>query len=119
MIIRLRAWPGMSAPLAMAATLLVAIVVALVIADRLLGAQRRDLELLAWFLTASGVVSLILGALVIRWAGNRISSVKMRLALAYGVGLLVALVNMLTTSALMFLSAHDLTLLLLLLAFAA
>jgi two-component system sensor histidine kinase BaeS len=43
----------------------------------------------------------------------------MRLALAYGVGLLVALINVLTTSALMFLSAHDLTLLLLLLAFAA
>src|SRR5437764_930799 len=42
MIIRRRAWPGMSAPLAMAATLLLAIVVALVIADRLLGAQRRD-----------------------------------------------------------------------------
>ena len=43
----------------------------------------------------------------------------MRLALAYGVGLLVAVVNVMTTSALMFLSAHDLTLLLLLLAFAA
>jgi signal transduction histidine kinase len=43
----------------------------------------------------------------------------MRLALAYGVGLLVALINVLTTAALMFLSAHDLVLLLLLLAFAA
>jgi signal transduction histidine kinase len=43
----------------------------------------------------------------------------LRLALAYGVGLLVALVNVLSTSALMFLSAHDLTLLLLLLVFAA
>src|SRR5207244_3831770 len=104
--------------LAVAATLLVAIGLVLVVADRLLGAQQRDLELLAWFLTVSGVLSLGIGALVIRWAGGRIGSVRVRLALAYGVGLLVAVVNVLTTSALMFLSAHDLTLLLLLLAFA-
>lgn len=103
----------------MAATLLVAIVAALVTADRLLGAPRRDLELLAWFLTASGVISLVAGTLVIRWTSARFGSVKTRLALAYGVGLLVAIVNILTTSALMFLSAHDLTLLLVLLAFAA
>src|SRR5260221_13452928 len=43
----------------------------------------------------------------------------MRLALAYGVGLAVALINVVTTSALMFLSTHDLTLLLLVLTFAA
>ena len=109
----------LSGPLVMAATLLVAIVGALVVADRLLGSPRRDLELLAWFLTASGVISLIIGALVIRWTSGRFGSVNTRLALAYGVGVLVAIVNVLTTSALMFLSAHDLTLLLLLLAFAA
>jgi signal transduction histidine kinase len=105
--------------LALAAILLLAIVVAMVAADRVLGAPRRDLELLAWFLTASGVISLGLGALAIHWAGGRVSSVRWRLSLAYGVGLVVALVNVLTTSALMFLSAHDLGLLLLLLAFAA
>jgi len=100
-------------------TLLVTIAVLLVVADRIVGAPRRDLELLAVFMTASGVLSLALGALVIRWAGGRIGSVRLRLSLAYGVGLLVALANVLTTSALMFLSAHDLSLLLLLLAFAA
>jgi signal transduction histidine kinase len=57
--------------------------------------------------------------LLIRWAGGRIGSVRLRLALAYGVGLLVAIVNVFTTSALMFLNTHDLTLLILLLAFAA
>lgn len=112
-------WAWARGWIAVAATLLVAIVVVLVVADRLVGAPRRDLELLAWFLTASGVVSLVLGALVIRWAGPRVGSLRRRLALAYGVGLLVALANVLTTSLLMFLSAHDLTLLLLLLAFAA
>jgi signal transduction histidine kinase len=105
--------------LALGATLLIAIVVALVAADRVLGAPRRDLELLAWFLTLSGIVSLALGAAVIGWADSRVGSVRRRLALAYCVGLLVATVNVLTTSALMFLSAHDLGLLLLLLAFAA
>lgn len=102
-----------------AATLLVAIVVVLLVADQFVGAARRDLELLGWFLTLSGVLSLVLGALAIRWAGPRVGSLHRRLALAYGVGLLVALANVLTTSLLMFLSAHDLTLLLLLLAFAA
>ena len=106
-------------PLLVGATLLVAIVAVLVVADRIVGAPRGDLELLATFLTASGVLSLVLGALLIRWAGRRIGSVRLRLALAYGVGLLVAIVNVCTTSALMFLNTHDLTLLILLLAFAA
>jgi signal transduction histidine kinase len=106
-------------PLLVGATLLVAIVVVLVVAERIVGAPRGDLELLATFLTASGVLSLVLGALLIRWAGGRIGSVRLRLALAYGVGLLVAIVNVFTTSALMFLNTHDLTLLIMLLAFAA
>jgi signal transduction histidine kinase len=106
------------APLLVGGTLLIAIVVALVAAERIVGAPRRDLDLLALFLTASGVLSLLFGALVIRWAGGHIGSVRLRLALTYGVGLLVALANVLTTSALMFLNAHDLTLLILLLAFA-
>jgi signal transduction histidine kinase len=100
-------------------TLLVAIVAVLVVAERIVGAPRGDLELLAIFLTGSGVASLLVGALLIRWAGRHIGSVRLRLALAYGVGLLVALVNVFTTSALMFLNTHDLTLLILLLAFAA
>jgi signal transduction histidine kinase len=103
---------------ALAATLLLAIVLTLVIADRIVGAPRQDLESLAWFLTGSGALSLVLGGLAIHWAGPRVGSLRRRLALAYGVGLLVALINVLTTSLLMFLSAHDLTLLLLLLGFA-
>ena len=106
-------------PLLVGATLLVAIVAVLVVAERIVGAPRGDLELLAIFLTLSGVLSLVFGALLMRWAGGRIGSVRLRLALAYGVGLLVALVNVFTTSALMFLNTHDLTLLILLLAFAA
>lgn len=84
-----------------------------------MGAPPRDVQLLALFLSVSGLLSLLLGALVMRWAGGKIGSLRLRLVVAYGVGLLIALANVLTTSALMFLSAHDLTLLLLLLAFAA
>jgi two-component system sensor histidine kinase BaeS len=104
------------APFIVGGTLLLAIIAVLTIAERIFG---RDVELLAVFLTASGALSLGLGALAIHWGGSRIGSVRLRLALAYGVGLLVAVVNVLTTSALMFLNTHDLTLLLLLLAFAA
>ena len=111
--------PALKGPFAVAGTLLLAIVVALVIADRIFGAPRRDLEFLALFMTASGALSLVFGALVIRLAGARIDSVRLRVALASGVGLLVTVVNVLTTSALMFLNTHDLTLLLLLLAFSA
>jgi signal transduction histidine kinase len=109
----------MNAPFVVSGTLLVAIIAALVAAERIVGAPRQDLELLAIILTASGVGSLALGALLIRWAGGRIGSVRLRVALASAVGLLVAVVNIVTTSALMFLNSHDLTLLLLLLAFSA
>jgi signal transduction histidine kinase len=106
------------APVFVAGTLLVAIVAVLVTVERLIGAPQHDLELLALALTASGVLSLGLGTLALRLAGSRITSLRWRVALASGVGLLVALVNVLATSALMFLSPHDLTLLVLLLAFA-
>jgi signal transduction histidine kinase len=109
----------MKGPFVAGGTLLLAIVAALVVAERIVGAPPRDLELLAVFLTASGAGSLGLGALVIHWAGGRIGSMRLRLALASAVGLLVTVLNVVTTSALMFLNAHDLTLLLLLLAFSA
>ncbi|MDQ6670299.1 MAG: ATP-binding protein [Chloroflexota bacterium] len=111
-----RAVPG---PFVVAGTLLLAIVTALMVADVFFGAPRRDLELLALFMTASGVASLVFGALLIRLAGARVGSVRLRVALASGVGLLITVVNVLTTSALMFLNTHDLALLLLLLAFSA
>jgi len=106
-------------PLVVAGALLLAIVGATVVAERVLGAPRREVELLAAFLSASGILSLVVGALAIRWAGRRIPSLHVRLTLAYGIGLVVALVNVVTTSVLMFLSAHDLALLSLLLVFAA
>jgi signal transduction histidine kinase len=101
------------------AIVLVAIGGALLVAERLMGAPEGDLRLLAVLLAISGAGSLLIGGLVLRLAGARLANLRLRLALASGLGLLLAVVNVLTTSALMFLNAHDLTLLVLLLAFAA
>lgn len=106
-------------PLILAGALLLAIMAVLIIAERVLGAPPQDVELLALFLSISGGLSLLLGGLAIRWIGVRIGGLRQRLALASGVGLVLTLVNVVTTSALMFISPHDLSLLLLLLGFAA
>jgi signal transduction histidine kinase len=103
----------------LAVVLLGAIIAVLLLAARLMAAPAGDLTLLAVLLVTSGAGSLLLGALALHLAGGRLGSLRMRLALASGVGLLVVLINVLTTSALMFLNTHDLTLLVLLLAFAA
>jgi signal transduction histidine kinase len=96
-----------------------ALVGVLVLADRLMAIPAGDLTVLAALLVVSGVASLLLGSASLRLARGRLASVRMRLALASGVGLLVVLINVMTTSALMFLSGHDLSLLVLLLAYAA
>jgi signal transduction histidine kinase len=98
--------------------LLLAVVAALLAAENIMGAPRQDLEQLAIFLTLSGLGSLLIGAAAVAWANHRLGSLRTRLAIAFGAGLLVALANVLTTSALMFLSPHDLSLLFLLLVFA-
>ncbi len=105
-------------PLVLGAALLLAVIAALIVAERLLGAGRGDIEQLALFLSASGAASLLVGGSVVGWASARLGSLRSRVTIAFLVGLLVALANVLTTSALMFLSAHDLSLLFLLLAFA-
>lgn len=106
-------------PLLVGLVLVLAVAAALLFAGLVMGAPAADVEQLALFLTVSGAGSLAAGAGVVRWAGGRLGSLHLRLALAYGVGLLVAVVNVVATSALMFLSSHDLALLLLLLVFAA
>jgi len=100
-------------------TLLLGVLIILLAADRVLGAPRSDLDQLAIILSISGTVSLLLGGVAVRWGGRRVGSLRLRLALTFGVGLLVAIANVAAASVLMFLSGHDLTLLLLLLLFAA
>ena len=106
-------------PVLVAAALALALVAALVYAELVMGAPRRDVEQIALILLGSGAGSLLVSTAVIRWGSGRLGSLRLRFALAYGLGLLVALVNVLVASALMFLSSHDLAFLLLLLGFAA
>ncbi len=106
-------------PLVYAAFLAVAFLAALAFAHLVMAAPRSDVEQLGTLLLISGASSLLLGAVVIRWLGGRLGSLRLRLMLAYGFGLAVVLANVLLTSVLMFLSSHDLLLLLLLLGCAA
>jgi signal transduction histidine kinase len=96
-----------------------ALVAALAYAELVMGAPRQDVEQIALILLGSGAGSLLVSMAVIRWGSGRLGSLRLRFALAYGLGLLVALVNVLAASALMFLSSHDLAFLLLLLGFSA
>src|SRR6516164_6056691 len=98
--------------------LLLAVCVMLVAAERL-GAPSSDLTFLGLILLLSGGISLVVGALALEWGGQRATSLRVRIALVFGAGLLVALANVAAASILMFLSGHDRGLLLLLLAFSA
>lgn len=107
-------------PLGVAAVAVALAIVAVPLyAALVMGAPRSDAAQLALFLSISGPGSLLLGALLFRLTNGWLGSVRLRLAAAYGAGLLVIMVNVLATSVLMFLSQHDLALLLLLLGFSA
>ena len=62
------------------------IVVAAVVAERLMGAPRGDVVQLAIFLSVSGIVSLLIGAAAVRWASHRLGSLRNRLTIAFGAG---------------------------------
>jgi signal transduction histidine kinase len=104
-------------PALFGATLLLAICVALIAAEQLLEAPWNDLEQLALFLSVSGALSLLLASSIVGWTSTRLETLRSRVTIAFLAGLLVALVNVLATSALMFLSGHDLALLFVLLGF--
>ena len=91
---------------------------ALAIALLVIGIPRGDVTALARFLLLSSVPSLGFGYAVFYSARGRLRTFGQQITLAYGLGLAIALINILITARLMFLSAHDLTLLGLLLAFA-
>lgn len=104
-------------PVAVAGLLALAAVLALAVI--LLNPPRRDIELLATFLSLSGLLSLAAGYLAARFGWRlRWGGLHLKIALTIGVGVLVALANVAVTAYLMFLSPHDLALLSLLLFFA-
>ncbi len=106
-------------PLFVGAALVLAVGAALIYAALVMGAPLSEIGSIALILLGSGSGSLLLSAAAVRWGGGHLGSLRLRFALAYGAGLLVALANVLAASALMFLSSHDLAFLLLLLGFSA
>src|SRR5581483_2170994 len=102
-----------------AAVVVIAVAGALLFAQAGMRAPSADIQALALLLTASGAGSLIVGSAAAGWIGGRLPSLRLRLLLAYGLGIVVVLVVVAATSVLMFLNTHDLLLLLLLLTFSS
>lgn len=99
---------------------LVAPIIALALANAWLGAPLSDLQLLAQILIASEILSLALGWTIYHLSQRfGRSNVHLKIALTYALGLGITFLNILFVSIPMFLSKHDSTLLLILLAFAA
>src|SRR5215212_2899835 len=105
--------------LAVGIVLVLAIAGALIYLDVIMGAPPSDRQQLALFLAVSGGGSLAVGALLVKLARSWFAGLRLRLTFGYLVGLVVALVNVLVTSMLMFLNSHDLSLLICLLVFSA
>ena len=92
---------------------------ALALAALWLRASTADLQFLAQIFVVSEVVSLTLGWATYRWSTRlRIASIQMKIMLTFALGLVVTLINVLSGSFAMFLSAHDSGLLIVLLFFA-
>ena len=105
-------------PLLTWGVLVLAVIGAALTAALVLNAPATDVQQLVLILLVSGAGSLALGAGLLRLGGGRRASLQVRLALAWIAGVAIAAVNVLFASALMFINAHDRSLLLLLLGYA-
>ena len=79
--------------------------------------SRSEFQDLIAYLLLSSAVSIAAGYLAYRWAESGRRSIRTKILLAYGVGVGIVIVNIFVTAQLMFLSSHDLSLLILLLVF--
>ena len=95
-----------------------AFLVALGIAIYVMQAPYSDIQHLAQFLLTSSIPSLLIGYLLFLLGRRWLRSIQQKLLLAYGLGIVIALINIFVTSQLMFVSQHDFLLLGLLLVFA-
>ena len=107
-----------SRPLIVVAQLVLAVAVVLILASLVAGTPRSGLVTLALILSVSGAGSLLVGAALVRWTRGRVGTVRLRMVLAIGIGLLIGLANVFAASTLMLLTSEDLPLFALVLAFA-
>lgn len=100
-------------------TLIVAPLLALVLALGWLHERVDALPLLAQFFLLSEFVSLAIGILAYRLSTRlRLSSIHLKMALAYALGLMVMLINIVLVSMPMFISEHDAKFLIVMIVFA-
>jgi signal transduction histidine kinase len=93
---------------------------ALLLAVGWMGAPRQDITDLIQYLLFSGGISLVSGIAVVAWLQRGPGKIWQQVTVAYAIGLGLAILNVMVTAQLMFISAdHDLLLLILLLLFAA
>ena len=106
------------APLGLA--LLVGLGLALLLAIGWLGVRGQDMAELMLYLLLSGGLSLLIGALALTWFRHGRVALWLQVTLTFTFGLAAAILNILLTANLMFISKdHDLPLLILLMLFAA
>ena len=91
--------------------------IAMAVAFLFFGMKGRDLGLVGLYLFLSGSASLAFGLGVIHLGMRSSLSIRSKMAVAGAAGSVVALANVMVTALLMFLSNHDLTLLIVLLVF--
>ncbi|MFQ5576204.1 MAG: sensor histidine kinase [Anaerolineae bacterium] len=91
---------------------------ALIIAVYIMRAPTGDLNALIRFLLVSSLPSLAGGYLLFVIGQRQLRTIRLKVVLAYGLGVTIAIINIYVTSRLMFLNQHDFTLLGLLLVFA-
>ncbi|HEX2711010.1 MAG TPA: HAMP domain-containing protein, partial [Candidatus Acidoferrales bacterium] len=99
--------------------LLAALIFVLAVALFIIGIPHKDVAGLARFLLLSSAPSVGFGYVVFHVMQRRLRTLGQLITLAYALGLAIVIINILITARLMFISGHDLTLLGLLLAFAA
>lgn len=92
--------------------------IAALVAVRWLGASARDSLAIAGFMLVSGGVSIVAGWVLTGYAWRRRIGLRLTIVLSSALGPLFVLLNVVFTARLMFLSPHDLRLLILLLGFA-
>ena len=101
----------------MLATIAGGLGIALAVAFLVFEMRGRDLGFIALYLLISGAVSLALGFAVSRFGLRSNLGIRHKTAIAGAAGSVIALVNVTVTALLMFISTHDLTVLVVLLLF--
>ena len=102
------------------AAMAVGLIAAVTVFQRVLAPPEQDVRLLAQFLVASALASLLVGYAAIRLApAIGLAGLRAQMVLAHLLVVLIAFVNVAFTAGLMFISGHDLGLLAVLLFFSA